>query len=320
MTDLWPHPVSIASGPAHRFAVTLVGGVARRVLGPGRAGRVLAVFRRSFYFEDEAGGLACLGHPRIGAGPLNGLVDMPEPWEWAAAGLRPGDHAEVRGSALCIDGKVSITLRDSVPWRPQPPPVDWTRADLAKGLELLAAEARRRAPAEGLGRLIPYLAGGRSEAPATAPNTLILTSAWPAMRQLSDWLRQPPPAGIGSVSPAAVARGLLGLGPGLTPSGDDLIGGALIALRALGADAAARGLAQCALQLAPERTGRISRAHLAAAAEGEAAAALHETLAAVLGGDTAGLGAHLDDIGAIGHCSGWDALAGATIVLAWRAS
>ncbi len=282
---------------------------------------MLAVFRSSFYFEDEAGHLACLGHPRIGAGPLNGLVDMPEPWGCAAAGLRPGDHAEVRGSTLCIDGKVSISLRDSVPWRPQPPPVDWTRADLAQGLELLAAEARRRAPAEGLGRLIPYLAGGQSEAPAVARDTLILTSAWPAARQLSDWLRQPPPAaGIGSVSPAAVARGLLGLGPGLTPSGDDLIGGALIALCALGASAVARDLAQCALQLAPERTGRISRAHLAAAAEGEGAAALHETLATVLGGDTAGLGAHLDDIGGIGHCSGWDALAGATIVLDWRAS
>lgn len=318
MTDSRPHAVSIANRPAHRFAVTLVGGAARRALGPGRTGRVLAVFRRSFYFEDQAGGLACLGHRRIGAGPLNGLVEMSEPWEWAAAGLRPGDPAEMRGSALCIDGKVSISLRDSLPWRPQPPPADWTRADLAQGLDLLAAAARRRAPAEGLGRLIPYLADGRGEAPAH--DNRLLAAAWRAACQLSDWLRQAPPAGKGCVSPAAAVGGLLGLGPGLTPSGDDLIGGVLIALGALGAGAAARELAQCVRQLAPQRTGKISRAHLAAAAEGEAAAALHETLAAVLGGDGAGLGAHLDEVDAIGHCSGWDALAGATIVLAWRGS
>ncbi|MEE9273883.1 MAG: DUF2877 domain-containing protein, partial [bacterium] len=66
--------------------------------------------------------------------------------------------------------------------------------------------------------------------------------------------------------------------------------------------------------------GRISRAHLACAARGEGAAALHETLAALLGPDPeAALAAPLGTLDAIGHTSGWDALAGAAAVLALRA-
>jgi hypothetical protein len=55
-----------------------------------------------------------------------------------------------------------------------------------------------------------------------------------------------------------------------------------------------------------ERTSAISAAHLAAAAAGEAHEALHEALNGSLDF------ARLD---AVGHCSGWDALAGAAAVL-----
>lgn len=104
-------------------------------------------------------------------------------------------------------------------------------------------------------------------------------------------------------------RQLFGLGPGLTPSGDDALGGAAIALRVFGRTAHADELGAFIRKNAPDRTSDISYAHLYAAAAGEGSAAFHEALAAlVTGGDFAAL----DRIGA---SSGWDAMDGAVAVL-----
>ena len=114
--------------------------------------------------------------------------------------------------------------------------------------------------------------------------------------------------------PPEKAEVLIGLGPGLTPSGDDFIGGAMVALRALGWGALADRLAEWALPLAEKRTGRISRAHLACAAEGEGAEALHEAIRAMGSSEEFSdgkLSGCVDALDAIGHTSGWDALAGA---------
>jgi hypothetical protein len=97
------------------------------------------------------------------------------------------------------------------------------------------------------------------------------------------------------------------LGPGLTPSGDDYLGGMLVALHALGREAQARGLWRW-LQPRLSRTSAISGAHLEAAAAGEAHEALHEVLSRPSD-------ATVRNLKTLGHCSGWDALAGAVAVL-----
>ena len=99
---------------------------------------------------------------------------------------------------------------------------------------------------------------------------------------------------------------LIGLGPGLTPSWDDYLGGALIGLQALGRARQAESLWRWLEPRLAARTSALSAAHLAAAAAGQGHEALHE----VLNGSPA-----LDKLDAVGHCSGWDALAGAVAVL-----
>jgi len=101
---------------------------------------------------------------------------------------------------------------------------------------------------------------------------------------------------------------LIGLGPGLTPAGDDFVGGAMIALRAFGRQAQADRIARWALPLAETRTSRISRAHLACAAAGEG----HEALHAYLDGFRR---ADLARLAQLGHSSGLDAAAGALLAL-----
>lgn len=105
---------------------------------------------------------------------------------------------------------------------------------------------------------------------------------------------------------------LIGRGPGLTPAGDDFVGGAMIALRVCGTNAGHAALADriaaWALPLAARNTNRISRAHLECAATGEGHEALHDLLCSF---DEK----HLERLSRIGHSSGLDAAAGALLAL-----
>lgn len=112
------------------------------------------------------------------------------------------------------------------------------------------------------------------------------------------------------------ADGLVGLGEGLTPSGDDLLGGFLFTLRTLDSGLSGRlGIGwhhvEAWLQRIEERTNRISFSVLADHARGEASAVLSEFVHAVLKDspqeDLVKLGIA---VARVGHSSGWDMLAG----------
>jgi Protein of unknown function (DUF2877) len=148
---------------------------------------------------------------------------------------------------------------------------------------------RMQVPDEGFGCL---LLGKRNALAAHAASGL---------EGLDDWLRH------GLEVPREV-EGLIGLGPGLTPSGDDYLGGAMVALLASGRPREAQALWRWLQPRLAGRTSAISAAHLAAAAEGEAHEALHRALQEPSAAAFAALSA-------VGHCSGWDALAGAGAVL-----
>ncbi|XIA64261.1 DUF2877 domain-containing protein [Bradyrhizobium sp. TZ2] len=106
---------------------------------------------------------------------------------------------------------------------------------------------------------------------------------------------------------------LIGLGPGLTPSGDDLIGGALVALASLSRLATRDALwRSCRAHL--DRTNEISAAHLRSAALGYAAAPLHEAIHATIAGQVDRIKPALAALSRIGHSSGLDAFAGALMV------
>lgn len=143
-----------------------------------------------------------------------------------------------------------------------------------------------KVPGEGLGCLI------------LGEHNALSVHAQPALEALQSWL-------VGNALTAEI-ESIIGLGPGLTPSGDDYLGGALIALRALGRARQAESLWRWLEPRLASRTSAISAAHLAAAAAGQGHEALHQVLN--------GLPA-LQQLDAVGHCSGWDALAGAVAVL-----
>lgn len=172
----------------------------------------------------------------------------------------------------------------------------WTPAPLSHDaepvLQPLRAAARGRVPSEGLGCLV-----------VDAHNSLS-GHAQPALDALERWL-------VGNALDDD-AQALIGLGPGLTPSGDDFLGGVLISLHQLGREAQARSLWRW-LEPRLARTSAISAAHLNAAAAGEGHDVLHACLQALYGAnaDWPQLLSALDEVG---HCSGWDSLAGVVSV------
>ncbi|MFC1492022.1 DUF2877 domain-containing protein [Nitrospinota bacterium] len=305
-----------AAPPARRFPIVLMGGGARRALGlaaeNGREteGRVLAVFRRSFYLEMK--GLVCIGPPALGAGPLNAVCALPNGIDWGADGLRPGERARRAGASLTVGGRFAFSASGAQVWRPPPPPRERRPETLSRALAALAEEAARRGPAEGFAPLIPDFVG-ESPGPGGMKTGPFLRAAARGSAALIRWLENAAEGGE-VPAPPEEAEILIGLGPGLTPSGDDFIGGAMVALWALGLDSLAERLAGWALPLAGKRTGLISRAHLECAAKGEGAGALHEAIAAMCGPSGADVAGCVDALGAIGHTSGWDALAGVSAV------
>jgi Protein of unknown function (DUF2877) len=104
----------------------------------------------------------------------------------------------------------------------------------------------------------------------------------------------------------------------LTPSGDDLLGGMMLALSALGRNEMRDALWATIGAELDDLTVPISAMHLSAAADGLGAEAMHRMIAAVVAGDAGAIARLLPTMAAIGATSGFDALAGALMVLrAW---
>ena len=191
-----------------------------------------------------------------------------------------------------LGDRLTIGVTRARLWRPEQVPGPPLRA----ALDALRAAACGRTPAQGLGGRIAGLA---SPLVAHAGAALEALDRWLAGARLDDEF-----------------DALLGLGPGLTPSGDDYLGGVLVSLRAFGRAHDADTLWAAVAPQLGARTSRISAAHLAAAAEGEAHESLHACLSALAEGKVSGWRARLDRIASLGHCSGWDGLAGALAVAA----
>lgn len=174
--------------------------------------------------------------------------------------------------------------------------------------DVVAAREQRPARVDGArdGALDGALgAGGRPRAGASsALSTRLGRHATAALVPRARSLAAAALAG-GSVEDSLA--GLVGLGRGLTPAGDDVVSGVVLTLRALGHGAAVTAL-DLALRPLLHRTTSLSAALLRAACEGWAAPEVERL---VRGAATGRLGpADLHDVVAIGHSSGRDLLAG----------
>lgn len=258
--------------------------------------RVVARFERSAHIA-AGGEVICLVSPALGNGPLNAVVAGATAWPREGEAVAFSSDRPRVGDTLEAEA-CSVDCAGAVTWRSASPGRLASAALCRDAVEALRALAETAAPADGL---------ARSALGLPVAGTALLRVAAPRVEQLRRWL-------VRLDEPAPIT--LLGLGPGLTPSGDDLLCGVMIALGVTGQTQRRALLSGAVLSAAPGLTSPLSCAFLAAAADGEGAEALHAALNAMIEGrskeDVVGLAAAA---GRIGHTSGWDALAGAALAL-----
>jgi hypothetical protein len=214
---------------------------AAAILQPGVTGRVLASFERVCDLVTDAGEVVALAWGGIRNGPLNVLLDRgPD------AVLLAGARFAVRDRFLTV-GDLTFDLARAELWDARP---DWGALRSRQAQVVAAAHAARRS-----------IAGLQSEnllkqtGPAVNLAAAAIQDAW--QRGTRDEL-------------ATAARGLCGLGPGLTPAGDDWLAGWLLAQYFSAAPASLQDLRGLIIENAATRTTTLSRAFLECAAAGEA--------------------------------------------------
>lgn len=274
----------LRSGAVHDRAirVTEIGRKARRFLDGASAPSVVAALSRSLYL-DVAGEIVWLGPP---GSTLHSRAIVADVVPMVDANTRIG---------------MAFDLSAAREWRPPVLPPSVTVEILGDaGRRLIGAVDRLGSP-DGFGAL---LVGRRPAFP--------LDHAVDDARSfLAACARDD------AKTAAAIGERLLGLGPGLTPAGDDLIGGAFFGLLTLRASTGPRQRPPCWLHAAAhiraragERTHRISAVLLGDLLDGDGYAPLHD-LAVALARDDAGHALHAAArLTRIGHSSGWDMLTG----------
>lgn len=253
--------------------------------------RTMAVFEHSVLLGN--GSLVItLGSVAIGRGPLNVLLSDDD---WSKVAGASGDWSS-DGLALLSAGVV-IRLGLAAIWEPPAWSCTAPPGELAHALASLRLEGRS-APSESLF----HAAVGEK-----------VRGSWPwqaaaddEMTRLRKWLSE------GGTPPV----GLVGLGPGATPAGDDLLAGVLVTLAALGDDDRRRSLAAAVRNSAAQRTTPLSAALLDAAGDGLAGEDLSAAIAALVSADLSRVPTAVSVAARHGATSGWDALGGAALVLA----
>ncbi len=274
------------------YSVAASSAVELALVGPVRSATVVASTPHATYFQvaDPDHTLMCLASAAAVRVPCAVILES----KALPPQLPEGTIATVGGGVLSIggdpDGRAgssgATVFRASRWWRPPRP----------RGLGAVA-------PAR-LGGAVRWLTG-RVADPLDAAGRAAVADLVEALA-------------AGERPGPAVSR-LLGRGPGLTPTGDDVLAGALVTLSALGSPLTAM-LGHAVLAAAPDATTAVSAGLLRRAAAGECIPQLADVLSAVGdGGADPAAGALPRAAGAllaVGHCSGAGLLHGVLVAVA----
>jgi hypothetical protein len=253
----------------------------------GGRGQVHSVFARAVNLAGEHGGLTALlaaDAPRVAHG-----MRLHERHGNLSRRFSPGASFRWEGEDLCIDtpygGDVRVSTYGAVLWRA---PVGLVANDAHRLARAVQCVENLR-----LARSVPDVAALHPGCAAARLRLIALAEAY----------RHGDARAI-----AHAVHGLVGLGPGLTPAGDDALIGWLAGIALLGADRRCEVLRQ-ALRARLGRTTDVSRAHLEDALAGEFSEPLAQ-FANALARTPAEAQRALADLAALGATSGLDAAAG----------
>jgi len=287
--------------PFHRLIIARCGAIAREVLGEDGEVRVLAVFEHTFYLACPHG-IVCVGPPDLVAGPIN--VATADERTWTSLALAVDDEGRITAGLAMVGDTLAIDVASGSTWHPSPFP-DFEPDATARGIAALRKAVAAECPSDGLASLVFLPTARRPPAGIDAAS-----AAAQPVAQLRDTLPGVLRSGRWSAAALRAATLLIGLGPGFTPSGDDLVGGLMLALTSAGRAPLRNDLWHALRPELDDLTTPPSAMHLSAAADGMAAEPIHHLLDDILRGGTHAVGDRLAAVTRLGHTSGWDIAAG----------
>jgi len=299
-----------ASPKTRNFLVSSVGAVAKQLLNSVHTGQVLVVFERSFYVETSSG-IFCVGLPEIGRGPLNALLATQSkglPFE-----VMSGEQVRILKHRISFSGNHLLDATKAYIYH---------HATQASAPNSQLLENNRNAlkdlngmPVDGFYWLLDCPTVCRKK--ESSLQRALRESTATSLARLNQWLRS---GFIGSDKNENIteALGLVGAGPGLTPAGDDLLAGVMIALVRLQRADLSRRIWQAVVPSLPSLTNTISAAHMEQAAVGLCSEFLNDLIDSIFRAEKLEVATLGNTLNRMGCTSGWDTLAGAVLVIdAW---
>jgi hypothetical protein len=270
----------------------------REYLQVPREGTILATFRRSCYL-DFAGHIIALVAAELQNGPLNIVLEVPVTHSFEE--LSAGGAVTASPTGMTLTASLSVRFQTAKTWTATLLP--WTRRvedRLSANLALAWTQLLRNAPNGSFAHDLPT-----TSRRATANfDEALHSKADRVLALFADGLRRRDLTAL-----TEGTRQLAGLGFGLTPSGDDILVGTLLAL-AVSQPEDAEIIRKVIIAAAAGRSPKISSAYIQAAARGEANETWHRLLALMPDGHPSDLISAIRTTMAVGETSGADMLAG----------
>lgn len=300
----------ISSMLSERVSIKLIGEEARDIITSSSHGTILARFSKVIYLSNSRKDLIWLspeGQPmHRRCVQMRGVLPR----------SRSGSNYKIYDGTLELEGGIQLDLNGQQIWKPErfrlgellPP------SDIVRSLFAIMTSLQGLPSPKGFGRFLPeitHMANGNLTQQEICPESSIVHPAWSYLREIC--------AASSANNHGQLLRSakrLIGLGEGLTPSGDDFLGGMLFTLeifrKAIGQFP---GYSQHDMKLflayAKHNTNIISYTILADHVYGHGSEVLHQFVNAVLVGEPR---VRLRDlimrIIEMGHSTGWDILTG----------
>lgn len=284
--------------------------MASRAINQADKWHLVSVHNRSFYCSDRDGNLICIGR-NIGRGPFNLLCSGDKPW--------PGDRLSAGKTFNTVANKfthegtgITFDMQGASSWDRSLHDTGDTGEHLEEDLHWLAYRAAENAPPESFGWLIPVLVSG-DQNPITATNSKIMALLRKRLLAVTENTGRHTFSSISTTLKTGQAAGLeklIGLGHGLTPSGDDFLAGVVMGLFKMQKQRDAELLACNLYRRAHNKTTAISLAFYRALAECRTAES-HALFLKTFGrAEREHRERCLKLVNSFGFTSGWDTLAG----------
>ena len=252
---------------------TSVGPTAARSLNQDRIGQVHSVFTRVVNVLTSGNRLISVVGGDVGNGPINIVTNLPQSMSMTSIGIRKNHEVlNVDGSIVLGNNVLIISTKNAKEWKPQRIfrgkvlAIKKMRDNLMTMREVTCAHGRFG----GLAQLIEYVEEGRLDKIAGQELNPFARRALPHLSMLMKTIRAGDYQGT-----KRNAQELVGFGPGLTPSADDVLSGLMASLTLISENLNIFGdsvseVNKSIISCIQDRTTLISQEFLMHAAVGEA--------------------------------------------------